>query len=325
VLYFRVNFARVEALVGRLQALMVREEERRAAHGLTTAAAVSGGRPTLTSGNPLMSAGTFDEDDDAGDANNNTGQTSSGRHSTDDTASCETKASSDNSWFHVRSSSRSSSVQRDTSSESVGSNSSRSAPPSRPGASSAAAGVPQSNESADDATPPRPLRHVPEVLPSKSRILDLDHMADLEEALPDRCRGYTWRRVYDFEAHGVSLETLLERVSDVSECLLCVQATDGSVVGAFASEKLSKCHSASFIGTGETFVFAIKPDLQVFHWTGENELYVSASAKHLGFGGGGAGFALMLDSGKEDELCAVLDLGCARCMCMQCLTVSLLL
>ena len=32
--------------------------------------------------------------------------------------------------------------------------------------------------------------------------------------------------------------------------------------------------------------------------TGDNELYVSASSRHLGFGGGGAGFSLMLDGGK---------------------------
>jgi hypothetical protein len=296
VLYFKVNYPRVEALVERLQALMVRLENDRC-RGLSSALA---NRSTLTSGNPLMSADTFEPMDEDEIVH---------------ISRLETKGRDSDGWIAVNSPQSS---------------------PGNEGASIRAIDTLLSSSSSksdgggeENKEPARPLRRVPEVLPSSSKILSLEQVTDIEEALPERCRGYTWRRAYDFEGDGVSLETLYAKLSGFSDCLLCVQTTHGSLAGAFASAELSMKQSSSFYGTGETFLFSVKQpnmDLEIFPWTGSNELYVSTSSKHLGFGGGGDGFALMLDGGKFvfswGFFCYVFFFFFSLCICV-CLYVRL--
>jgi len=65
------------------------------------------------------------------------------------------------------------------------------------------------------------------------------------------------------------------------------------VFGAFSAEEWHVAHR--YYGTGETFVFTLRPKLAVFKWTGKNPFYILSAEDSLAMGGGGT-FALWLDA-----------------------------
>eukprot|EP00516_Mucochytrium_quahogii_P000115 CAMPEP_0203758616 /NCGR_PEP_ID=MMETSP0098-20131031/11467_1 /ASSEMBLY_ACC=CAM_ASM_000208 /TAXON_ID=96639 /ORGANISM=" , Strain NY0313808BC1" /LENGTH=636 /DNA_ID=CAMNT_0050651149 /DNA_START=1260 /DNA_END=3167 /DNA_ORIENTATION=- len=129
----------------------------------------------------------------------------------------------------------------------------------------------------------------------RSKILEDDKLlTELNMELPEAVRCKHWTVLYEFDSCGVSLKELYKKVSGYNETLLLIQTTDLDVFGAYASEQWTPTRAREFYGTGESFVFTFKPDLQVFAWTGANDFIMSSSASHLGMGAGG-GFAFCLD------------------------------
>lgn len=55
--------------------------------------------------------------------------------------------------------------------------------------------------------------------------------------------------------------------------------------------------NGQFTGTGECFVFALKPKVACYRWTGANEFFQIATREHFGMGGGTSGrYAFYVDS-----------------------------
>jgi len=70
------------------------------------------------------------------------------------------------------------------------------------------------------------------------------------------------------------------------------------VFGVFLGESWNK-QEKSYYGSGESFVYKLRPDLQVYHWTEKNRFIVENFPNdHLGIGGGN-GVAIYLDSDFE--------------------------
>ncbi|GBG31227.1 Oxidation resistance protein 1 [Hondaea fermentalgiana] len=127
-----------------------------------------------------------------------------------------------------------------------------------------------------------------------SIIEDDQELIDINRELPDRLRNKSWVISYSSNRQGVSLKQLYRHASGNAETLMLCETRTGEKFGCFASEMWTPTRPREFYGTGESFVFSLRPDLCVYKWTGANDFIMSSSASHIGMGGGG-GFAFWLD------------------------------
>jgi len=107
---------------------------------------------------------------------------------------------------------------------------------------------------------------------SVSALLDAPSVVYLSDAI---CRTFTrtpWRRVYSAEKQGLSFGTMLKAIADQGPSILVVRDTDGHVYGGFTSHSWKA--NAQFTGSGECFLFQIRPCLRVFHTSSHNENYM---------------------------------------------------
>ena len=159
---------------------------------------------------------------------------------------------------------------------------------------------------------------LPRLLNMKGDDLPTQVMSDfvlqqLVTAIPSRFVCADWRLLYSTEVHGVSLNTLHQRTSGCGCCILAIKDDGDSVFGAFCSEWREPSESASFYGTGETFLFSVErleglpplpsgkdeaPPREAVHvhrWSGENSFFMFSHRDHFAVGSGGH-FGLWLDS-----------------------------
>jgi len=146
----------------------------------------------------------------------------------------------------------------------------------------------------------RPLE-LPPVMDSASGIVREDEARCVAGSLPSRHRQSAWALQYSTRRHGISLHTLYRR-SPPAPTLLLVRDSNGYVFGAFTPEGWHV--GTRFFGTGETFVFQLKPHRVAWRWkraTGDlerNDYFMFGAPESLAVGGGGH-FALFL---QEDLL-----------------------
>ena len=141
--------------------------------------------------------------------------------------------------------------------------------------------------------------------------------------MPKHQRINEFHLSYVLKRDGASLETVYSICSDpdISASFIIIEAEDGHVFGGFINEPFKK--SSTYYGTGESFVFSIRPELAVYRWQSghsfedgmrqsdntEKEsvpdlgLFVLSDTTQLLMGSGG-GFAFRVD----DEL----HLGCSQ-------------
>uniref|UniRef100_A0A8B9K726 TLDc domain-containing protein n=1 Tax=Astyanax mexicanus TaxID=7994 RepID=A0A8B9K726_ASTMX len=75
--------------------------------------------------------------------------------------------------------------------------------------------------------------------------------------------------------------------------LIYQQDSVHTVFGGFLSHPLRP--SDTFYGTGETFLFLLRPRFKCFHWTGENSFFIKGDLDSFAIGGGSGHFGLWLD------------------------------
>jgi hypothetical protein len=132
--------------------------------------------------------------------------------------------------------------------------------------------------------------HLFHLTPPSSNILSNAEIDALRLSFPARHRPQSWRLLFSTQTDGVSHRSLLRLTRRCSPLVLLILNDRHEKVGAFLSDGL---HDApNFGGTGETFVFALRPLLEVFKWSGANEDFVAASAEEITIGGDGAALFL---------------------------------
>ena len=65
-----------------------------------------------------------------------------------------------------------------------------------------------------------------------------------------------------------------------------------------------------FVGTGETFLFNLKPAIEAFKWTGENNFFYRVNYDHVIVGSSGGKFGLWIDrdlNKGRSQTCATFD------------------
>jgi len=137
----------------------------------------------------------------------------------------------------------------------------------------------------------------PPKLLQPSTLIDETQSKQILLELPARVHGLNWRMTFSTEANGFSLNQLYRRSMDVDHdtpSLLLVKDIEQNIFGAYISQQL--LISEGFYGTGESFLFTVHPEFQVFHWTGHNQFFVKGDVKGLGIGCGEGTFGLWLDA-----------------------------
>uniref|UniRef100_W5KUS1 Si:ch211-15d5.11 n=1 Tax=Astyanax mexicanus TaxID=7994 RepID=W5KUS1_ASTMX len=128
----------------------------------------------------------------------------------------------------------------------------------------------------------------------QSLILDAQQVRELSSELPPRTVGHSWKLAYSTSKHGASLKTLYRKLSvSDSPVLLIIRDDNQQVFGGFLSHPLRP--SDTFYGTGETFLFLLRPRFKCFHWTGENSFFIKGDLDSFAIGGGSGHFGLWLD------------------------------
>ncbi|XP_061700425.1 oxidation resistance protein 1 isoform X2 [Syngnathoides biaculeatus] len=128
----------------------------------------------------------------------------------------------------------------------------------------------------------------------KSHILEASHVRELFKELPPKTVGHTWQLAYSTSLHGSSLRSLYRKVSATdSPALVVIKDSLDEVFGAFLSHPLRI--SEAFYGTGETFLFMLRPRFKCFRWTGENSFFIKGDLDSFAIGGGSGHFGLWVD------------------------------
>lgn len=131
-----------------------------------------------------------------------------------------------------------------------------------------------------------------------SELLSTDECQTLVKSLPSKTLGKAWSLIYSGNEHGMSLTTLYqktktwkilnERHGDITPCVLIIKDSNDHVFG-YVSSCLLRISGHEFLGTGESFLFTIKPNFKIFSWTGQNDMFLNCGKDYLRIGSNNSG------------------------------------
>nr|XP_039255133.1 nuclear receptor coactivator 7-like [Styela clava] len=129
---------------------------------------------------------------------------------------------------------------------------------------------------------------------SQSNLLSKKIFDKLADKLPSKTNCKKLDLIYSSFNHGFSLQTLYRRsrswalrteaFDEITPSILVISDFEDNVFGAF-STSLPKIRSHRFIGTGESFVFTLKPKLTIYSWSERNEYFMNCGKDYLTIGG----------------------------------------
>ncbi|KAK5850728.1 hypothetical protein PBY51_001580 [Eleginops maclovinus] len=103
-----------------------------------------------------------------------------------------------------------------------------------------------------------------------SEIVSAKEMRDIWSWIPERFALCQPQLLFTTSNHGCSLNRFYQHCEGYEPTLLLIRTTDGDVCGAFLStdweERKRGGNKLSFFGTGECFVFRMKPEMERFEW-----------------------------------------------------------
>lgn len=116
----------------------------------------------------------------------------------------------------------------------------------------------------------------------ESTILSPGELLVLVGWMPRSQRLYEYELSYLLKRDGACLDALYAHCADpdVSSSFIVIKDTEGHVFGGYLKQHFKK--STKFYGSGESFVFSIRPELDVFRWQGEGN-----GSSHSSSGDGG--------------------------------------
>jgi TLD len=180
----------------------------------------------------------------------------------------------------------------------------------------------QSDDAATGGTAPGPkltsissageIQHPVHLLPNlelipaaaeASTIITPSEASAIAAALPGRRQMSEWQLRYATESGGFSLQSLYRAGAHCSRSILIIEDFSGYVFGAFCTDPWRV--KPRYQGTGECFVFQIRPHAIKYAWlqradvtgrlNGRNDFFMLLGTESAGFGGA-PHFAIWLDS-----------------------------
>ncbi|KAL3847322.1 hypothetical protein ACJMK2_018237 [Sinanodonta woodiana] len=141
----------------------------------------------------------------------------------------------------------------------------------------------------------------------QSNVLTTDMLYTLWTWLPTRFAVCQPELLFTSEEHGTSLMTLYSKVEHYQPTLIVIKTTNDEIFGAFCSSswhnRKQSSKNLSYFGTGETFLFTLKPEKMKYEWVGLHQEDIPNTANmflagdnHVLTIGGGHGEAIQLDA-----------------------------
>eukprot|EP01133_Synstelium_polycarpum_P013823 gene13823-16294_t len=150
---------------------------------------------------------------------------------------------------------------------------------------------------------PRNETFIPRHIGGTSTLITPTDCKDIIPDLPIFYQLRDWKLLYQSGRDGISINTLYSKTRDKDNfgCILLIRDSENNVFGGFLSESLRRTDSKSYYGTGECFLFKIKPTYTSYGWTKENECFIQTTEKYISMGGGNNGkYGLWLDEDFHD-------------------------
>lgn len=102
-----------------------------------------------------------------------------------------------------------------------------------------------------------------------SRTASHSDFAYLWSFIPTRLIEFQPKRIYSSNIDGHRLRTLYTHVEHHEHCLIVIRNEFDDIFGAFCSRPLTdRLKTRTWFGTGESFLFTLKPQRHVFKWIG---------------------------------------------------------
>ena len=143
----------------------------------------------------------------------------------------------------------------------------------------------------------------------------------LSQVMPPKLECHHWILVFSTSNQGFSLQNMMRKLSNFqqSPLLLVLSDLENNVFGAFLSGVPQIGKEGNFEGTGETFLFKLRPQTKAFNWTGENNFFYRVDNDCLIIGSSKGKFGLWIDryvimtlkfiySEKATKFCEILPL-----------------
>ena len=144
----------------------------------------------------------------------------------------------------------------------------------------------------------------------ESELINFEERLQLARVMPPRTDGHNWVLKFTTATDGFNLHSFVRKLAEVtSPVLILISDCGNATFGAFLSETPST-FSEHFQGTGETFVFTLRPEFKKFAWTGENNYFFRVTNESLIVGSGNGNFALWVDADfykGRSQSCSTFD------------------
>jgi hypothetical protein len=146
----------------------------------------------------------------------------------------------------------------------------------------------------------------PELI-GQSFILKGDDVATIDSFLPSRSKMRDWELIFCTSTDGVSMQTFYTKTDEINPSLLLVEDSMGGVFGAYVSEAWVK--QKGFYGTGETFLFKLRPEEKrgSWKWTEKNNFFMYSVDDAIAVGGGRGTYGLWLGNEWSEGLSDTCD------------------
>jgi hypothetical protein len=139
-------------------------------------------------------------------------------------------------------------------------------------------------------------RPLPKVSRPSNFLTDSD-WSHIWSWIPPRYKIMDLELVFVSSEQGHRLASLYEACEGEEPLILVVETTEGDVFGAYLSKSLRGRSTKRFFGTGETFLFSIRPNLAAFSWSDShnNQQFIYGDQNFLAVGCSAGKFGIWLD------------------------------
>ena len=145
----------------------------------------------------------------------------------------------------------------------------------------------------------------------ESELMNNSQRIYLAHKIPPKLECHKWILAFSTSKNGFSLRNMIMKISSYVQggaLLLVMSDTDNNVFGAFLNS-IPKINDR-FEGTGETFLFKLRPETKTFNWTGENNFFYRVNNEELIVGSSKGKFGLWIDRDLykcRSQACATFD------------------